>query len=196
MALSREEIAAELAWRYLEHVRAAEAEPLSDAELDELIGVMKSVAPTGEALTEAEVEERRAAVRRRVERLHAGIPSQAALRRGSEGRSSGPALIPAWHFRAACGFAAVLAVMLATVGFWHRPPVEVRRMPIPRDIRGVEAMDEKRAHELLPRMVENRLSPKEEKDLMAHMLVCSGCFRDYVQLRHPGVQALAINWRR
>lgn len=196
MALSREEIAAELAWRYLEHVREADAEPLSGAELDQLVDVMKSVAPTGEALTEAEVEERRSAVRRRVERLQgAAGPAPVPAARHAVPRL--PVMVPAWRFRVACGLAAALAVLLGTVSLWHHPPVQtvVRRQVIPRDIRGVEAMDEQRAHELIPRMLANRLSPKEEKDLMAHMLVCPGCFRDYVQMRHPSASAMASLYR-
>jgi hypothetical protein len=200
MALSREEIAADLAWRYVEHVRTAESEPLTDEELEDLVGVLKSVAPTGEALTEVEVEERRAAVRRRLEALH---PPPPATARPFDSAGSAPAKIPArtvpaWRFRAVCAFASALVVLLGTVGLWHKPPVQVRRVVIPRDIRGVEAMDEKQAHRMLPEMVSNHLSPQQEKDLMAHMLVCPGCFNAYQQMKphsqsaEAGVTMLAL----
>lgn len=200
MALSREEIAADLAWRYVEHVRNAESEPLTDEELEDLVGVLKSVAPTGEALTEVEVEERRAAVRRRLEAIHPPTPAPAgAFNYAAPQRGSMPVpVVPAWRFRAACALAAALSVLLGTVGFWHRPPVQVRRVVIPRDIRGVEAMDERQAHRMLPEMVSNHLSPQQEKDLMAHMLVCPGCFNAYQQMKpHPqsaeaGVTMLAL----
>jgi hypothetical protein len=185
MALSREEIAADLAWRYVEHVRAAEAEPLTDEELEQLVAVLKSVAPTGEALTDAEVEERRTAVRRRLEALQppAAAPAR-AFGYAARPRTSVPSpVVPAWRFRVACAFTAALALLLGTVGFWHKAPIVVRRLVIPRDIRGVEAMDEKQAHRMLPEMVSNHLSPQQEKDLMAHMLVCPGCFNAYQQMK-------------
>jgi hypothetical protein len=188
MALSREEIAADLAWRYVEHVRTAESEPLTDEELEALVGVLKSVAPTGEALTDVEVEERQTAVRRRLEALHSPTPAPArtvVYATPQRGNVAVP-VVPAWRFRAVCAFAAALAVILGTVGFWHKPPVQVRRVVIPRDIRGVEAMDEKQAHRMLPEMVTNHLSPQHEKDLMAHMLVCPGCFNAYQHMKpHP-----------
>lgn len=185
MPQSREEIASDLVWRYTEHVRSEGAEPLSDDELEQLLRVLQSVPATGEALAEEGAEARQAAVRKRVEHLLAQSPERSRPAVREAARRPAPALVPAWRFRVACALSAVLAVALASVGAWHHPPARtiVQRMVVPRDIRDVEAMDERQAHELLPKMVHNQLSPKQEKDLMGHMLVCPGCFREYVQLK-------------
>lgn len=187
MALSREEIASELVWRYVEHLRGPDAEPLSDAELEQLVGVLKSADPVGEALDAESEAARHAVVRKRLEELlsHASRPAAGVEPTPSARPSCLPALVPAWRFRVACGLAAALALALASVGVWHHPPTKVRvqKLVIPRDINGVGAMDERQAHELMPKMVHNQLSPQQEKDLMGHMLVCPGCFREYVQLK-------------
>lgn len=187
MAFTSEEIASDLVWRYTERIRSADAEPLSEEELEELVAVLRSIPATHEALVaELTDEGRQAAVRRRLEEALSQAPAPPAATPPLPSRPvAQPFLVSAWRFRVACGMAAALAIALGTVGLWHHPPAQkvVQRMVVPRDISGVEAMDEHQAHELMPKMVHNQLTPKQEKDLMGHMLVCPGCFNHYVELK-------------
>ena len=185
MALSREEIAADLVWRYVEHIRSSDAEALTDVELEELAGVLKTLPATREGLAAEGEAARQAVVRQQIEQLLARSPRLTLAPAAPIPTPRPQRLIPAWRFRIAFGLAAALAVAVGTVGLWHRPPakVVVQRRVIPRDIRGVDPMDEKQAHDLMPKMVHNQLSPKQEKDLMGHMLVCPGCFDHYVELK-------------
>jgi hypothetical protein len=187
MPFTKEEIAADLVWRYVEHVRETpDAETLSDSEIRQLVEVMLSVPATGEAVAAEATEERRAAVRERVHQvLAAGAPRPEPRRRAF---AALPALVPAWRFRVVCAATAVLATAVATVGFWHHPPTRVVRVAFPRDVRDVEAMDETTAHVLLPRMLRNQLQPAEERNLMGHMLVCPGCFDEYISLKRQLVR--------
>jgi len=183
MPLTREEIAADLVWRYVEHVReTSDAETLSAQETRDLLEVMLSVAPTAEAVAAESEEARRAAVRNRVQAVLAAGPPPAPAARKAE-RPLLPGLVPAWRFRAVCAASVALAATLATVGWWHHPPERVVRVAVPREIPHVEGMDEATAHVLLPRMVRNELAPAEERNLMGHMLVCPGCFDEYIHLK-------------
>jgi hypothetical protein len=188
MARKKEEIAADLVWQYVEHVRdAPESERLSDTELDQLTGVLKTAGVTGEALETERLEARQSAVRQRVEQLLAAAP-ESLTEPPRPRRPILPAVVPAWRFRVVCGAATLLAAGLATVGFWHHPPAQVQVQTVTqvqvRDLPDLDAMTEDTAHQLVPRMVHSRLSEREEKSLMGHLLVCEGCYRAYVQLKH------------
>src|SRR5436189_82680 len=50
----------------------------------------------------------------------------------------------------------------------------------------VQPLNEKQAHEFLPKMVRNELPAQQEKNLMWHMLICPGCFEEYEDLRRQG----------
>jgi hypothetical protein len=54
---------------------------------------------------------------------------------------------------------------------------------VPVNVDDVQPLDERKAHELLPRMIHNQLSRPQEKDLMWHMLVCPGCLDEYIQMK-------------
>lgn len=195
--MNREEIAADLVWRYVEHVRAARAEgsaaELSRAELEQLVETLDLVGRVPEALCAERAEDtaRRAAVRRRLETA----VTAATAERPSPARSgpwlgllSDTSLVPAWRFRAAFAAAMALALALATTSLWHRPTVVVKRVRVPVEAAsvGIEPVEEALVHDLLPRMLRSELSPRQEKNLMWHMIVCSGCFDEYVQLRQSG----------
>jgi hypothetical protein len=197
MALTKEEIAADLVWRYVEHVRESEAENrpacLSRGELEQLVEVLHTAAHAPQALTAESCEERRAAVRRRVElmlpRSETAPPAAAAPAASGESwlrrLLGGAAVVPAWQFQAAAAAALALAAGVVTVNLWHRPAPETvvvqrRTAEPPGD---VEPIDERKAHELLPGMVGNRLARQDERNLMWHMLVCPRCFDDYTELK-------------
>jgi hypothetical protein len=199
MARTKEEIAADLVWQYVEHVRQSEAEGrpacFSRMELDQLVDVLETAAGMPHALTADECEERRAAVRRRVEQMlpppaAAAPPPQAAPEASAPRRSwlhdflGGAAVVPAWRFQAATAAALALTCAVVTVNIWHRPAPEVRvvqgRSEAPGD---VEPISEQKAHELLPGMVRNRLARQEERNLMWHMLVCPRCYDEYAAMK-------------
>jgi hypothetical protein len=187
MARTKEEIAADLIWRYVEHSReASDVERLSDEELEELLGLLKTAGLAGDALETERVEARHAAVRQRVEQLIAasrqGTPVQPSQ------RSPFPAVVPAWAFRAACAASIVLALALSTVPYWHRVPPKMVNVIKVRNMPELDQMTEAQAHEMLPKLVHSKLSERQEKSLMGHMLVCNGCFKDYVQLRHEHIK--------
>src|SRR5437868_3734349 len=70
MESSREEIAAELVWRYVERLREAEAEgrsaALTRAELEQLLGALETASRVPEALRCATLEDSQAEVRQKV----------------------------------------------------------------------------------------------------------------------------------
>jgi hypothetical protein len=185
MARKREEIAADLVWRYVEHVRESpDADRLTDEDLEQLVPALKTAGIAGEALELRGSEGRQTAVR---ERLEALLASPVTAPR-TEAPAAPPATVPAWRFRSACAAAMALAAALATVSFWHHPAPQVRVQTVTqikvRELPDLDAMTEDTAHQLLPKMVHSRLSEKEEKSLMGHMLVCPGCYRAYVQMKH------------
>lgn len=193
MSLNREEVAADLVWRYIEHLRAARAEgasvELTPGELEQLLETFRLAGQMPDALVAPESDARRAAVRRRLE---AAVEMPGAL----DGAPAAPArpwtqalasaAVPVWRYRAAVGLAASLAVCLATVSVWHHPSPVVKRIKVPvraSDLH-VEPIEEAQVHDLIPRMLQNELPPQQERNLMWHMLVCRGCFNQYVQMKH------------
>lgn len=193
MAKTNEEIAADLLWRYVEQVRERGPEPpLSRAELQELLQALETAGSLGPALEEARAAAHdsalEAVVRRRMEA--APPPAPRALARpatAAGGRDRFP-----WKLRLGraltMGATAALALALLTVNYWHRPEPAPLAAPAQRAAlpHGVESLSEQRAHELIPRMVRRELAPAEERSLMWHMLVCPGCFDQYVALRSHG----------
>ncbi|MCC2670411.1 MAG: hypothetical protein K0Q72_2882, partial [Armatimonadetes bacterium] len=136
----------------------------------------------------AESADRRLAVRRRLDETVGAAASVVSERSPTP---SGPAVVapwqlPAWGSRALLGTALAMSLALATVNQWHRPAPVVKRLRVPVDEAAinVQPVEEASVHELLPRMVRNELPPQEERNLMWHMLVCRGCFDQYVQLKH------------
>jgi hypothetical protein len=194
MSLNREEIAADLVWRYIEHLRTARAEgtsvELTRGELDQLLEAFQVAGRMPDALEAPESCTRREAVRRRLEEA---VQAPGAARPTAPARSFQPwlasllsASVPAWRYRAAIGTACALAACLATVSFWHRPTpiVKRERVPVEKYAINVQPVEEAQVHDLLPRMVQNELPPQQERNLMWHMLVCRGCFNQYVELKH------------
>ena len=203
MALAKDEITADLMWRYVEHLREWEAsgEPVTFTrpELESLVDVLATASAVPLALSAEQSEERKTAVRHRVQESLGGAPAEgrapsgwrkSPLRRFLRGNR-----VPAWKFGLATTAAAALAVALGTVGLWHRPAPQtapVRVVKVPQGVSGIEPMEEKKVHQLLPRMVNNELSPQQEKNLMWHMLVCPGCYDEYARLKHQGKTAARI----
>jgi hypothetical protein len=58
------------------------------------------------------------------------------------------------------------------------------RVPVQASEIDIQPVEESLVHDLLPRLVRNELPPKQERNLMWHMLVCRGCFDEYVELKH------------
>ncbi len=188
MARTNEEIAADLVWRYVEHLReradAGNPDGLTHPELDELLEAMDAAGALPPVFQPAPDLPRQASVRARVEdRLklaaEAPVPARTASLRPQARvpRFRGGKLRPAWSAVALFGAA------LLTVNLWHRPAPVVRHVVVPVGVRNVEPMDESRAHLLIPRMVRDELNSRDERDLMWHLLVCPGCFQDYEALR-------------
>jgi hypothetical protein len=99
-------------------------------------------------------------------------------------------------FRTALTAAVALSVALATVNQWHRPAevVKIRkiRVPVNEAEINVQPVAEADVHELLPRLVRNELEPQAERNLMWHMLVCRGCFDQYVKIKHTNQTASEV----
>ena len=198
MALTNEEIAADLTWHYVEHLReraaAGNCEALSAAELTELRRALETAGtvPGALAAEPASVEARE----RLRARLEADLGVSPAPSPATSSPRSGPAgnrPFGAWAFlrnsilAGTAGALLGLAAAMVSVGIWHPTPAPVRMVDRPAN---VAPISEQTAHALIPAMVENRLPPGEERNLMWHMLVCPGCFEEYVQRRgHQRVEA-------
>lgn len=197
MSLNREEVAADLVWRYIEHLRAARAEgasvELTRLELEQLVATFQVAGRMPDALEAPASEARKAAVRRRLEELEAVAPAPSTPQPNAAASQPRPRLaslwsnaVPAWRYRAAVGVALSLTACLSTVSIWHRPSPVVKRVRVPVDEAGigVQPVEEAEVHDLIPRMLQNQLPPQEERNLMWHMLVCRGCFNHYVEMKH------------
>jgi len=197
MSLNREEVAADLVWRYIEHLRVAQAEgasvELTRLELEQLVSALQVAGRMPEALEAPESASRRAAVRRRLEELEGTAPTPEQKRPNPWVQSTRHWLrswlsgtVPGWRYRAALGVAMGLAVGLTTVSVWHRPSPVVKRVRVPVDETAinVQPVEEAQVPELLPLMLENQLPPQQQRNLMWHMLVCRGCFNHYVEMLH------------
>jgi hypothetical protein len=188
MRLTNEEIAADLTWRYVEHLReraaAGHCEALAPEELVELQRAFETAgAACGAVVTQPVSAELRDRLR---ERVVAGLPAPVSEAAASPSRPPTP---KARGFRFAWGgaLAALAGVVIGiggavgSVNSWHPTPPPQRVMAArPAD---VVPITEKTAHALIPEMVENRLAPGQERNLMWHMLVCRGCFEEYAHLR-------------
>lgn len=193
MSQPKEQVAADLVWRYVEHLRAAEAEgrsaALSRADLEQLVEALETASRLPEALRVEESEQCHAAVRDRLSAALAappGAPPRPEPAASPDEVSPLFGLIPpVWALRVAAAGLLALSMALATVNLWHQPAprVVVKRVPVPRDLPDVKALDEPQAHRLIPRLVHNRISRNDERNLMWHMLVCPGCFDEYVRER-------------
>lgn len=184
MSAAPEVIAAELVWRYVELVREQPEGVLSPEELQRLAAALETASALPGALEVEEARGCRAAVRRRVESLverAPRVPVPGTAR--SESDRPGRRLVPVWRFYAAACMAAAALTGVITVGWWHRPPVVVHRVPAAAP--DVQPLDEPRAHELITRLVREGIEPQDERNLMWHMLLCPGCYEQYVSLRRP-----------
>ncbi|HEU4754500.1 MAG TPA: hypothetical protein VFU47_15430, partial [Armatimonadota bacterium] len=110
----REEIAADLVWRYVEQVRDS-GQPLSPVELQDLAELLATAGTVPGALT-ADEETCRLAVRRRVEQVLARH-AEPAPPAPSERTPARPPVRPLlWPFRLATAATVALSLALATVG--------------------------------------------------------------------------------
>lgn len=189
MSDTKQELAAELIWRYVEYLREQEAagnrETFSRAELEQLVAVMETASGVSHVIGPEETESCRAAVRARLEQVVrpaalAAVPLPVVA---PPARSAGwfSRRVPAWSVAFACAASLVLAA--GTVGMWHKPAQVVKRVKVPVNIDDVEPVEEREVHRLLHKMVQNELTPRQEKNLMWHMLVCPGCFDEYVSIK-------------
>ena len=210
MPATKQEIAAELVWRYVEHIREcgpdAATEMLTRADLQQLVEVLETAGTAGGAVLGFASDAAAGEARARLEAVIAHArPQKTAASSGTPPAGRGflplqwlrrPA--PAWV--TAVSMAAGLAFAVSTAGVWHRPApvVQTVRVRIPVDVPDVEPVDEAQVHKLLPRMVRNQLGPQDEKNLMWHMLICPGCFNEYVSLKNQALPTLseAVRYRR
>jgi hypothetical protein len=191
MGLTNEEIAADLTWRYVEHLReraaAGHCEALTPEELAEL---RRALETAGAACGAVAMQPVSAEMRDRLRaRVVAGLPSSSA---SEPAATSSPQHAPAparrgvrfaWGgaFAALAGVVIGIGSAVGSVNAWHPTPPPRRVMAArPPD---VVPISEQTAHALIPEMVENRLAPGQERNLMWHMLVCRGCFDEYAHLR-------------
>lgn len=188
MPRTKEEIKAELVWRFVECLREddePDATPIRFAreELEELVGVLETAGDLPEVLVTPESERAREAVRTRLdETLKAAEPRTVRTPRPSHR----PSIFAAMQFRMVTGVVLGVALAVITVGLWHKQPVKVvtrdRRVPVQLD--NIHPMDEDTAHRLIRQSFKTDIDARQEKDLLWHMLVCPGCFDEYRELRH------------
>lgn len=193
MGRTKQEILADLVWRYVEEVRTAESSGyhlrFTREELTQLAEALETAGQVPAALEGAETEACRSAVRDRLHRQLAHPPAAASLPQGPRARTSFGAwlrtrTVPAWTLAGAVSSLAVLVVALGSVNAWHHPkPVFKVRTVVSDKPNNVQSIDEPHAHELIPMMVKNELDPADERSLMWHMLLCPGCFQEYVVLK-------------
>jgi hypothetical protein len=188
MPHTKEELTADLLWRYVEHLRGSEAgpgEPLSRSELDRLVEVMDTASRVPEAIEVPESEAGRDTVRARVlDGVTTSIPEVAVAPPPHTPRPR--PLVPAWQLRAALGAALALGLVLSTVNVWHRPQPRVQVRRVPGSAPDVQPIDERRAHELVPQMVHDRLPRPVERNMLWHLLICPPCFDEYWQMKPAG----------
>lgn len=193
MALTNEEIAADLTWRYVEHLRERAAignlERFSHEDLAELRQALEMAGEVPGALAaqpaSAETQER---LRARLQASIGSAPVAPAPVSEKPARRGGWRFL--WHslLTGTAGAAVGLAAAVVSVGIWHPTPAPIR--VVAERPANVAPMTEQTAHTLIPEMVGNRLPPGQERNLMWHMLVCPGCFEEYAQLReHQRVAA-------
>ncbi len=200
MADTKQELAADLVWRYVEYLREQEGRaPLTRAELEQVFQLMETASSVPEALEPQVSEQCRAAVRARLEQVvhPTAIPpaaGPAAVPQPRATRNWFALPVPAWSLGLALAAVAVLGGLVGTVGAWHRPPAVTRYVKVPVDVDDVQPVEEREVHQLLHKMVRNELPPQQEKNLMWHMLVCPGCFDEYVSMKHHGQTAKHAAW--
>ena len=188
MPRTKEEIKAELVWRFVECLRE-EADPktapvrFAREELEELVGVLETASDLPEVLVSPESEAARETVRARLEdTLREAAPQPVRRPRPSHR----PSIFAAMQFRMVSGIVLGVALAVATVGLWHRvpPKVIVQQRRVPVQLENIEPMDEETAHRLIRQCFKTDIDARKEKDLFWHMLVCPGCFDEYREIRH------------
>jgi hypothetical protein len=186
----KDEILADLAWRFVERVREQDAAgtpvTFTHAELVQFAGTLELAAGMPAALDTPEDAVGRATVRDKVEAATLRAPQPAPVRM--------PARAPRRPARATWlgalgGALAAIVLAATTVNSWHTPRQVVREIPVPYVGSNVEMLDESKAQVLIPQMVSNKLSTQDEKNLMWHMLLCPGCFHQYEVLKHGDSRA-------
>ena len=188
MPRTKEEIKAELIWRFVECLREEDdpsATPVRFAreELEELVGVLETAGDLPEVLLTPESEGARESVRARLdETLRAAEPASAPKR--TPRPSHRPSIFAAMQFRMVTGVVLGVALAVITVGLWHKQPVKVVQRRVPVQLSNISPMDEDTAHRLISLSFKTDLDAREEKDLLWHMLLCPGCFQQYRELRH------------
>lgn len=190
MPRSKEEIKAELVWRFVECLREEEepgAAPIRFAreELEELVGVLETAGDLPEVLATPESEAARETARARLEETLRAAETEASPRRTPR-PSHRPSIFAAMQFRMVTGMIFGVALAVVTVGAWHKQPERVvfrdRRVPV--QLTNISPMDEDTAHRLIRESFKHDLEARQEKDLLWHMLLCPGCFDQYRELRH------------
>ncbi len=199
MSNPRDEIQSELIWRYVELIRESPESRdvvLSRKDLDDLTatldlaGQMPHALAAQEEIVDSAVRSRLEAALREQPRRPATTPERAPA-----------ASVPAWQFRLAMGAALVLSLVVTTVNGWHQSPRRLQHVAVLRDAVGIEGLDEVEAHSLIPAMLLNKLDAHQEKNLMAHLVLCPGCYQEYrarregLVRRGPGHSVLASHQR-
>jgi hypothetical protein len=209
----KEQVTADLVWRFAKEVSEAESrgESLrySRDELSELVEILQCAGGVPEALHEEEAPGKKERVASRLRRILDEAEEQRAAVVPAPAAPHRPVFAPwmVWAQRFAAGAAVILAVALLSVDTWHRPPqrVEVQRVRVPVEASElqIDAIDEPTAHRFIPRLVNNTLAQREERNLLWHMLVCRGCYDEYVELRassrHAGnarPEVIRASWGR
>src|SRR5436305_1166776 len=102
MAGDRDEVIAEIVWRYVEHLRAeGSSGPLTAAELDELAGLLRTAGDVPESLNRPDAACSRAEVRSRVQQILAETARPQRAAPAPPRRPAGPLFgfrIPQWGF--------------------------------------------------------------------------------------------------
>src|SRR5438445_3779458 len=139
MPRTKEEVAAELVWRYVEYIRE-ETDARRDAafsrdELEQLLRALETASRVPEALGGEPSESILAAARAHLHAALAAAPPEAAGR-AAPAAPAAPAVAPwqrlrAWALPAAAAAVLVLSAALASVPLWHHVRTIVRRVPVP-----------------------------------------------------------------
>lgn len=188
MPRAKEEIKAELVWRFVECLREEEANAgagavrFSREELEELVGVLETAGDLPTVLSTTVSESARQGARARLEEaVEAKVPT-AAPRRAVPSRR--PSMLAAMHFRFVAGMVMGLSLAVMTVGMWHKTANKTIVRRVPAESLQIHPMDEDTAHRLIRESANTEIEPGQEKDLMWHMIVCPGCYDEYREVRH------------
>ena len=189
-AQNREGIASELVWQYVAYLReqgGTAGGALTPEELDRLREALETAARVPASLEVDAVPSTALAAR-----VIDALPISAVAVRARV-----PAGPPPWRRPVPVWAAICCAVLGMGLTFWlagdrgGTAASSVRVVRVPGGAPDVDPIGEPEAHVMLPKLVRNELPARQVRSLMWHMLVCPGCFDEFLELNsHVRVSAV------